>query len=275
MRRKPGKAKPGSLREPKRMAAAESRSSDALAPCWLRAGSVLASCWLRAGFVLASCCGFSDSGLGCACAEQNPAASPFFRSGIRSKFKAPKTPPSHGLTGFAAIKAGAKKRCFQGEFQNLAAKDWRPEANGPCIPQKDRQRHESAQAAPGFATLFRNPISQPRPRLVLRRAPTNKSRTAPRRCCRAAAAAAAAAASWPERPHRNAAPKCCQAVARLAAFTWAFALFLRANSRPRKRLHRTVWRAWLLSKQERNPAMALRARAKSRQNTLQPGFGRF
>ena len=150
MRRKPGKAKPGSLREPERMAAAESRSSDALAPCWL-----------RAGFVLASCCGFSDSGLGCACAEQNPAASPFFRSGIRSKFKAPKTPPSHGLTGFAAIKAGAKKRCFQGEFQNLAAKDWRPEANGPCIPQKDRQRHESAQAAPGFATLFRNPISQP------------------------------------------------------------------------------------------------------------------
>ena len=139
MRRKPGKAKPGSLRKPDRMAAAESRSSDALA----------------------SCCGFSDSGLGCACAEQNPAASPFFRSGIRSKFKAPKTPPSHGLTGFAAIKAGAKKRCFQGEIQNLAAKDWRPEANGPCIPQKDRQRHESAQAAPGFATLFRNPISQP------------------------------------------------------------------------------------------------------------------
>ena len=245
MRRKPGKAKPGSLREPERMAAAESRSSDALA----------------------SCCGFSDSGLGCACAEQNPAASPFFRSGIRSKFKAPKTPPSHGLTGFAAIKAGAKKRCFQGEFQNLAAKDWRPEANGPCIPQKDRQRHESAQAAPGFATLFRNPISQPRPRLVLRHAPTNKSRTAPRRCCRCI--------RWPERPHRNAAPKCCQAAAHLAAFTWAFALFLRANSRPQKRLHRTVWRAWLLSKQERNPAMALRARAKSRQNTLQPGFGRF
>ena len=106
--------------------------------------------------MLASCCGFSDSGLGCACAEQNPAASPFFRSGIRSKFKAPKTPLSHGLTGFAAIKAGAKKRCFQGEFQNLAAKDWRPEANGPCIPQKDRQRHESAQAAPHFATPFRN-----------------------------------------------------------------------------------------------------------------------
>ena len=254
MRRKPGKAKPGSLREPERMAAAESRSSDALALGWLRAGSVLAPC-----------CGFSDSGLGCACAEQNPAASPFFRSGIRSKFKAPKTPPSHGLTGFAAIKAGAKKRCFQGEIQNLAAKDWRPEANGPCIPQKDRQRHESAQAAPGFetlfrnpisqphfATLFRNPISQPRPRLVLRHAPTNKSRTAPRCCCRCI--------RWPERPHRNAAPKCCQAAARLAAFTWAFALFSRANSRPQKRLHRTVWRAWLLSKQERNPAKHFAAR---------------
>ena len=249
MRRKPGKAKPGSLREPERMAAAESRSSDALAPC----------------------CGFSDSGLGCACAEQNPAASPFFRSGIRSKFKAPKTPPSHGLTGFAAIKAGAKKRCFQGEFQNLAAKDWRPEANGPCIPQKDRQRHESAQAAPGFATLFRNPISQPRPRLVLRHAPTNKSRTAPRRCCRCFMAGTPA----PERRTGTPAPKCCQAAARLAAFTWAFALFLRANSRPQKRLHRTVSGALLLSKQERNPAMALRARAKSRQNTLQPGFGRF
>ena len=179
MRRKSGKAKPGSLRKPERMAAAESRSSDALA----------------------SCCGFSDSGLGCACAEQNPAASPFFRSEIRSKFKAPKTPPSHGLTGFAAIKAGAKKRCFQGEFQNPAAKDWRPEANGPCIPQKDRQRHESAQAAPGFATLFRNSISQPRPRLVLRHAPTNKSRTAPRRCCRCFMAGTFA----PERPHRDAA----------------------------------------------------------------------
>ena len=223
MRRKPGKAKPGSLREPERMAAAESRSSDALA----------------------SCCGFSDSGLGCACAEQNPAASPFFRSGIRSKFKAPKTPPSHGLTGFAAIKAGAKKRCFQGEIQNLAAKDWRPEANGPCIPQKDRQRHESAQAAPGFATLFRNPISQPRPRLVLRHAPTNKSRTAPRRCCRCFMAGTPA----PERRTGTPAPKCCQAAARLTAFTWAFALFLRANSRPQKRLHRTVSGALLLSKQ--------------------------
>ena len=245
MRRKPGKAKPGSLREPERMAAAESRSSDALALGWLRAGSVLAPC-----------CGFSDSGLGCACAEQNPAASPFFRSEIRSKFKAPKTPPSHGLTGFAAIKAGAKKCCFQGEFQNLAAKDWRPEANGPCIPQKDRQRHESAQAAPGFATLFRNPISQPRPRLVLRHAPTNKSPTAPRCCCRCFMAGTPA----PKRRTGTPAPKCCQAAARLAAFTWAFALFLRANSRPQKRLHRTVWRAWLLSKQERDPAKHFAAR---------------
>ena len=185
MRRKPGKAKPGSLREPERMAAAESRSSDALA----------------------SCCGFSDSGLGCACAEQNPAASPFFRSEIRSKFKAPKTLPSHGLTGFAAIKAGAKKRCFQGEFQNLAAKDWRPEANGPCIPQKDRQRHESAQAAPGFATLFRNPISQPHFATPFRN-PGRALFCAMRPQTKAEQPrAAAAAALWPERPHRNAAPE--------------------------------------------------------------------
>ena len=30
----------------------------------------------------------------------------------RSKFKAPETPPPHGLTGFAAIKQGAEKRWF-------------------------------------------------------------------------------------------------------------------------------------------------------------------
>ena len=35
-------------------------------------------------------------------------ALPFVRSEIRSKFRAPKTPPSHGLTGLAAIKAIAK-----------------------------------------------------------------------------------------------------------------------------------------------------------------------
>ena len=144
MCRKPGKAKPGSLRKPERMAAAESRSSDALASCWLRAAGSRIRVWAALAL----------NGI-------QPALPLLSCSGIRSKFKAPKTPPSHGLTGFAAIKAGAKKRCFQGEFQNLAAKDWRPEANGPCIPQKDRQRHESAQAAPGFATPFRNPISQP------------------------------------------------------------------------------------------------------------------
>ena len=34
-------------------------------------------------------------------------ALPLARSGIRSKFEAPKTPPSHGLTGFVAIKKEA------------------------------------------------------------------------------------------------------------------------------------------------------------------------
>ena len=32
-----------------------------------------------------------------------------FRFEIRSEFKAPKTPPSHGLTGFVAIKTRAKQ----------------------------------------------------------------------------------------------------------------------------------------------------------------------
>ena len=38
---------------------------------------------------------------------------PRFCHGFRSEFKAPKTPPSHGLTGFAAIKSGAKSADIQ------------------------------------------------------------------------------------------------------------------------------------------------------------------
>ena len=37
-------------------------------------------------------------------------STPAFTAKTKSKFQAPKTPPSHGLTGLAAIKAGAKKR---------------------------------------------------------------------------------------------------------------------------------------------------------------------
>ena len=40
------------------------------------------------------------------------AAAGALRSFFRSKFKAPKTPPSHGLTGFGAIKPIAKNRRF-------------------------------------------------------------------------------------------------------------------------------------------------------------------
>ena len=39
-----------------------------------------------------------------------PASSVRFCCKNRSGFKGPKTPPSHGLTGLAAIKPGAKKR---------------------------------------------------------------------------------------------------------------------------------------------------------------------
>ena len=38
------------------------------------------------------------------------------RSFFRSKFKAPKTAPSHGLTGLAAIKSVANKRCLRVHF---------------------------------------------------------------------------------------------------------------------------------------------------------------
>ena len=41
-----------------------------------------------------------------------PAAKGALRSFFRSKFKAPKTPPSHGLTGFGAIKPIAKIAAF-------------------------------------------------------------------------------------------------------------------------------------------------------------------
>ena len=40
-----------------------------------------------------------------------------FRSVFESEFKAPETPPSHGLTGFVAIKAGAG---WGGGFQGAA-----------------------------------------------------------------------------------------------------------------------------------------------------------
>ena len=100
MRRCSGKAKPSSLRKPARMAAAESRSSAVLDSVWIRArfGPGLSRAWVLAALVL--------NGI-------QPALPLLARSKIRSKFKTPKTPPSHGLTGFVAIETGAKKRCFR------------------------------------------------------------------------------------------------------------------------------------------------------------------
>ena len=59
---------------------------------WRRPKADRATRWLRAGFGL--------NGI-------QPAL-PFSRSEIRSEFKAPKTPLSHGFSGLTAIKQGAK-----------------------------------------------------------------------------------------------------------------------------------------------------------------------
>ena len=106
MRRSLGKAKPGSLRKPARMAAAESRLSAVLDSVWIRSGFGLAPGQVWAGF---------GPGLGRAWVWDalvlngiQPALPLLARSEIRSEFKAPKTPPSLGLAGLAAIKAGAK-----------------------------------------------------------------------------------------------------------------------------------------------------------------------
>ena len=56
-----------------------------------------------------------------------------FRSFFRSKSKPPKTPPSHGLTGFAAIKPIAKNHGFQtSEMVRAATQPDRPCPIAPC-----------------------------------------------------------------------------------------------------------------------------------------------
>ena len=47
-----------------------------------------------------------------------------FRSVFESKFEAPKTPPSHGFTDFAAIKAGAKKAMVSGVRAGCASRGY-------------------------------------------------------------------------------------------------------------------------------------------------------
>ena len=119
------------------------RSGFGLDSVWIRSGFGLDSGWIRAGFGLGLGCirtrfgpGLGQvwarfgPGLGRVWAGFGPGlirawvwdalvlngiqpALPLLaRSEIRSKFKAPKTPPSHGLTGFVAIETGAKNAVF-------------------------------------------------------------------------------------------------------------------------------------------------------------------
>ena len=69
-----------------------------------------------------------------------------FCSCFRSKFRGPKTPLSHGLTGLAAIKAGAKKRRFAGcrlASALAVCASWRTAAPAP------RRRPTGATSATG------------------------------------------------------------------------------------------------------------------------------
>ena len=73
-------------------------------------------------------------------------ASCTFRSFFESKFKAPKTPPSHGFRGFDAIKAGAKRAGFHrgaarltAGFQNVAVSEMLKLRPGWAASWKRRQ----------------------------------------------------------------------------------------------------------------------------------------
>ena len=73
----------------------------------------------------------------------SPVQGPFC-SGFESKSKAPKTPPSHGLTGFAAIKPVAKPAMFFGPDQRQ---------NPPCRRTSRRFGARSMQAGHALAAF--------------------------------------------------------------------------------------------------------------------------
>ena len=157
MHRKSGKAKPGSLRKPERMAAAESRSSDALALGWIRAGL----------------------GSGCACAERNPArlAAPFpLRN--QEQIQGPKNAPIARFDGLGCYqtRSGINAVSGRGRRQKNSS---RPRAEqalkmrlcGRCAASRARQspvhcanqsgwrsveNRSSAGLAPGWVRAERN-----------------------------------------------------------------------------------------------------------------------
>ena len=135
-------------------------------------------------------------------------------------------------------------------------------------PQTDEHPEIETGSQPQTGLAFRKGLTARRKRPRLRSVPqpkprlehTNKSRTgSPRRCFSVKAPMLKnhrpnAIAEMPplKRHHRNPTQKRRQSGKGLAAFDPVSALFSGANSRPQKRPHRTVFRAWLLSKQERN-----------------------
>ena len=131
-----------------------------------------------------------------------------FHSFFGSKFKAPKTPPSHGFRGLAAIKAVAES----GEGLRGVAGSGKPAQEQFAAGLLRPEIHSEMDCGRGAKPASSRPSPAP--------APTT----------------AKATAKSPSRPAQSS-----------LAFA-PFAPFLRANSRPRKRLHRTVSGAWLLSK---------------------------
>ena len=138
-------------------------------------------------------------------------------------------------------------------------------------PRRGRAAHESAQAELD-SVLKAAPCSAPRRRWERPKSPSRtrfraqgcalfgalRLRTKAEPASRAAASApprqlqnASAGTQSPKRRCRNAHAKTPPVRAGLAAFNFDFTLFSRANARPRKRPHRTVFRTSLLSKQER------------------------
>ena len=95
----------------------------------------------------------------------------FFCSVFRSEFKAPKTPLSHGLTGFGAIKPVAKKSIFQPAARRSAFQRLRRSANAsPCSQIAAAKQRRSVcrggaalKFAPGALFPGANPSPKKRP----------------------------------------------------------------------------------------------------------------
>ena len=83
----------------------------------------------------------------------------------RSKFQAPKTPPSHGLTGLAAIKSGAKKRQISARGQSGCPRSQQTPACSVWMATTGSQ-----QTLPCGARAAAETRSQPGDALPIRRA---------------------------------------------------------------------------------------------------------